>query len=102
MSGRRRVAASADLVILTSDNPKQEDPRSIAEEIAMAIPTGAAEVIIEADRQRAIERASRLASAEDLILLAGKGHEEGQWINDQRVPFSDAGVLRQLGFKRRG
>ena len=87
----------ADLTILTSDNPKTEDPQVIIDEIeAGLIPTGGRyEKII--DRREAISRAMSLAQQEDVVLLAGKGHEPYQIIGHEFVPYSDVGFLREVG-----
>jgi len=76
----------AERIILTSDNPRREDPNAIISEIAAGI-TVAHEAI--ADRHAAIAAAVASAHAGDVVLLAGKGHETGQEIEGQRLPFSD-------------
>ena len=79
----------ADRVVLTSDNPRGEDPN----EIIRAVRAGASGApLIEPDRALAIERAVREAGAGDVVLLAGKGHEAYQEIAGRRLPFSDAAV----------
>ena len=80
----------ADRVIITNDNPRSEDPRSIAEDIADGMHAEPASWVIELDRARAIERALDDARAGDVVVLAGKGHEDYQETNGERVPFSDA------------
>jgi UDP-N-acetylmuramoyl-L-alanyl-D-glutamate--2,6-diaminopimelate ligase len=91
----------ADHVVLTSDNPRHEDPRAILDEMRAGLrdPEG---VIIDADRTSAIRRALASAKAGDLVLIAGKGHETTQTIGDEAFPFDDrvvaAEVLRELGF----
>jgi UDP-N-acetylmuramoyl-L-alanyl-D-glutamate--2,6-diaminopimelate ligase len=85
-----RVAEEhADLVALTDDNPRHEDGEQIVAEIlaGMARPEN---VLVERDRSRAIRGAVAAASAGDLILVAGKGHETFQQVGDLRLPFSDA------------
>ncbi len=77
----------ADAILVTSDNPRGEDPAAIIAEITAAIPVP--HEAIE-DRRAAIERAIGSASAEDVVLIAGKGHETYQEIAGQRLPFSDA------------
>jgi UDP-N-acetylmuramoyl-L-alanyl-D-glutamate--2,6-diaminopimelate ligase len=81
----------SDLVIVTDDNPRSEDPARIRADI-MAGATGATEV---AGRREAIAEALRVARAGDIILLAGKGHETGQIIGDKVLPFDDALVARE-------
>ncbi len=82
---------TSELVIVTDDNPRSEDPATIRAEI-MAGATGAEEV---ADRRTAIARAIALAGPQDIILLAGKGHEQGQIIGDRVIPFDDVEVARE-------
>lgn len=90
----------SDLVVLTSDNPRSEDPGSIIEEaLAGVTPTGTI-CIVEEDRAKAIEIAIRSAHAGDIVLLAGKGHEKVQILRDGTIPFDDvavaAGILREM------
>ena len=90
-----RVAASlADRVWLTSDNPRSEDPVAIMRDMAAGI-EDASPVTLEADRGAAIARAIAGADAHDLVIVAGKGHEETQEIDGRRHPFSDREVVRQ-------
>lgn len=83
------AARHAERVILTSDNPRSEDPLAIIEAIARGIP-GVHEA--EPDRARAIAGAIALAAPADVVLIAGKGHEAWQEIAGRRLPFSDAAV----------
>ena len=87
----------ADMTILTSDNPKTENPKAISAEIeAGLLPTGGRyEKIV--DRHDAILRAIDLAEPKDVILITGKGHEPYQIIGHEFVPYSDAGVLHEAG-----
>jgi UDP-N-acetylmuramoyl-L-alanyl-D-glutamate--2,6-diaminopimelate ligase len=87
----RAVAALADVAILTSDNPRSEDPLAIIEQVAAG---ARGEVEIEPDRTAAIERAVALAGPGDVVLLAGKGHEQGQVLADRTVPFDDRDAAR--------
>jgi len=77
-------------VILTSDNPRSEDPDQILAEIAGVVPTRMLKIV---DRREAILHAIRSADSTDVILVAGKGHEEYQVLRDGRVPFSDYQVI---------
>jgi UDP-N-acetylmuramoyl-L-alanyl-D-glutamate--2,6-diaminopimelate ligase len=90
-------AALAELTIVTSDNPRSESPQAIVEEIlagARADGTHAVEAIVE--RRAAIARAISLARSGDVVVIAGKGHEQGQEFEDGRtVPFDDAAVARE-------
>ncbi len=93
-----RVASSgADLVIVTSDNPRSEDPRAIIDEILLGVPSDSRQaVIVEPDRAIAIEAAFRLARPEDVVVLAGKGHETTQTIGEQVSEFDDRVVARRI------
>jgi UDP-N-acetylmuramoyl-L-alanyl-D-glutamate--2,6-diaminopimelate ligase len=92
-----RVATElADQVIVTSDNPRSEDPRAIIEEIL----PGAPGADVEPDRAAAIELALTVAREGDVVVIAGKGHEPGQEIGGTTLPFDDravaSDVLRRL------
>ncbi len=80
----------ADIVIVTDDNPRSEDPAGIRNAILVAAP-GAREI---ADRRAAIAAAIGLSGADDTVLIAGKGHEQGQIVGDQVLPFDDVEVAR--------
>lgn len=82
----------ADLSIVTDDNPRTEDAATIRAAIMAACPD-AMEI---ADRQNAIEVAIRLLSKGDALVVAGKGHEEGQIVGKHVLPFSDHEVVRQV------
>jgi UDP-N-acetylmuramyl tripeptide synthase len=89
------VAAVADVAILTADNPRHEDPERIAEAVAAGMGTlHAGALVVERDRAVAIGRAIDLAGPDDLVLIAGRGHETHQEIGDRRIPFVDADVAR--------
>ena len=81
------VSVLADRVILTSDNPRDEDPNTIIEAIRHSV---SVDCLVEADRARAIETAIASAAPADVVLIAGKGHENFQEIAGRRLPFSDA------------
>ena len=85
------AARGADRVLITSDNPRSEDPMRIIDAVASAV---GSEARREPDRRRAIETAVLEAAAEDVVLIAGKGHESYQEIAGQRLPFSDEAVAR--------
>ena len=84
------AALLADIVIVTDDNPRGEDPASIRRAILAACP-GAIEI---GDRADAIRRGLAMLRAGDALLLAGKGHETGQIVGGKTLPFSDADVAR--------
>ncbi|MBI5330847.1 MAG: UDP-N-acetylmuramoyl-L-alanyl-D-glutamate--2,6-diaminopimelate ligase [Betaproteobacteria bacterium] len=80
------VAAQADLAIVTSDNPRQEDPARIVQAILAGMPAGQSVIL---DRREAIRSAILGAGAQDIVVLAGKGHEDYQEIQGVKRPFSD-------------
>jgi UDP-N-acetylmuramoyl-L-alanyl-D-glutamate--2,6-diaminopimelate ligase len=87
-----RIASElADLAIVTSDNPRSEDPEAIVEEILAGV---VGETEVEVDRASAIARAIVAARPGDVVVIAGKGHEQGQEIAGRVVPFDDRDVAR--------
>ncbi len=88
----RAAEQLADYVIVTSDNPRSEDPEAIVADIRKGLRGSAHETIL--DRRAAIHRAVSLAQAGDIVLIAGKGHETYQEANGQRTPFDDVSVAR--------
>ena len=96
-----RIAAErADVVIVTSDNPRTEDPERILDDIVGGMPGGTHERI--EDRRDAIARALGMASEEDLIVLAGKGHETYQIKGTTKYPFDEREIVLELLSARRG
>jgi UDP-N-acetylmuramoyl-L-alanyl-D-glutamate--2,6-diaminopimelate ligase len=85
----------SDVTIVTSDNPRSEDPESIIDAVMSGVVSGA-NVLRDVDRRRAIARALELAAPGDVVVLAGKGHETTQIIGDQVMPFDDRVVAREL------
>jgi len=92
----RIVAELADLVVVTSDNPRSEDPEAIIDEIVPGIEAIRNDYIRLTDRRAAIGRAIGLAGTGDTVLLAGKGHETGQIIGPRILPFVDREVALEL------
>ena len=96
----------SDLIVITSDNPRTEDPQRIIDEVSRGITPDtrrdqAQRILTEIDRRVAIGKAIDMARAGDLVLLAGKGHEKYQVIGGQVLPFDDVAVAREaLGRKR--
>ena len=87
----------SDRVILTSDNPRSEDPVSIIQQMETGIPLGDARKSLSiVDRKEAIKTAVSLAHPGDIILIAGKGHEKYQEVKGIRHPFDDKKVLEEL------
>jgi UDP-N-acetylmuramoyl-L-alanyl-D-glutamate--2,6-diaminopimelate ligase len=87
------AAELADEAVVTDDNPRSEPPEKIVREILAGIPRGAA-ARVEHDRALAIRATLAQSGAEDVVLIAGKGHEEYQIYGGERRPFSDQGVAR--------
>lgn len=87
----------ANYTIITSDNPKSEDPREIVRQIESGIRALGAPYEVIVDRPRAIMRALELARPGDCVLIAGKGHERTQIFSDREIEFNDREFLRNLG-----
>jgi UDP-N-acetylmuramoyl-L-alanyl-D-glutamate--2,6-diaminopimelate ligase len=98
------IAASelSDMVVVTSDNPRSEDPLSIINDAMVGVQRHAARAIVEPDRRAAIHRAIREAGPGDIVILAGKGHETYQVLKDRVIDFDDRvearKVLRDFGY----
>lgn len=101
----RAAGEGSDLVVLTSDNPRSEDPDAIVADALPGVAATGTEFVVEVDRARAIRRAIVAARAGDIVLLAGKGHEKEQVLRAGPVPFDDAevaaAVLGELAGARR-
>jgi UDP-N-acetylmuramoyl-L-alanyl-D-glutamate--2,6-diaminopimelate ligase len=96
----------SDLIVITSDNPRSENPERIIEEIRLGITPdtrrdSAQGLLSIVDRRAAIAKAIELARPGDLVLVAGKGHEQSQVIGDEHLPFDDAAVAREALARRR-
>lgn len=85
----------SDKVIVTSDNPRNENPNKIIEDILEGVSSKVSCFSI-LDRKQAIKKSLEMAESEDIILVAGRGHEPYQIIKNQRIPFNDAEVIRNL------
>jgi UDP-N-acetylmuramoyl-L-alanyl-D-glutamate--2,6-diaminopimelate ligase len=85
------VERLADLGIVTSDNPRSEDPEAIIDEIVGGM---SGEARVEPDRESAIVAALEAAEEGDVVVIAGKGHEQGQEFADRTIPFDDREVAR--------
>ncbi len=103
------AARLSDVVVITSDNPRSENPEAIIDEIKRGIPAGEAaasgrvpDVIAIVDRAEAIDRAIGAARPGDVVLVAGKGHEKTQHIGTRVLAFDDAEVSRAALARRRG
>ena len=83
------VGRRADVAVVTSDNPRTESPQEIASPVVEGVRRGGREPVVELDRRKAIAFAVRSAGAGDLVLVAGKGHEDYQIVGSTKVPFDD-------------
>lgn len=92
----RLAATMAEVAVVTSDNPRKEDPLIIIEEIQTGMGEAVAKVLVEPDRKRAIALALDEARAGDIVLIAGKGHEDYQIIGETKYPFDDRKIVREL------
>uniref|UniRef100_UPI004048D111 UDP-N-acetylmuramoyl-L-alanyl-D-glutamate--2, 6-diaminopimelate ligase n=2 Tax=Roseivirga sp. TaxID=1964215 RepID=UPI004048D111 len=87
----------SDKVVLTSDNPRFEEPGAIIEDMQKGVsPTNYKKTLVMADRKEAIKMACSMAEPKDIILVAGKGHETYQEIRGERFPFDDREVLKEM------
>jgi UDP-N-acetylmuramoyl-L-alanyl-D-glutamate--2,6-diaminopimelate ligase len=90
----KAAEAGADVVIITTDNPRTEDPNQILDDIEKGMTPGRHERILK--RKAAIHRALTEAHEGDVVLLAGKGHETYQIIGTTKVPFDEKMIVREL------
>ena len=88
------AAKLADYVVVTSDNPRQEDPSEIIKDIEKGI-TSDSEIAFEPERSIAIQLAIEKAKKNDVVLIAGKGHEDYQILKDQTIYFDDGEQARK-------
>jgi len=92
----RAAAEGSDLVVLTSDNPRSEEPMSIINEALAGVREMTTECMVEPDRAAAIAIAIKAARAGDIVSLAGKGHEKVQILRDRTIPFDDVLVAQEI------
>jgi len=90
------AARFSDVVIVTSDNPRSEDPGAIIKEIEAGLKKESAECRINPDRRSAIQEAINMACKDDIVIIAGKGHETYQIVSDKRLPFDDRETALKL------
>lgn len=90
------AARLADRVVLTSDNPRGEDPEAIVREIQLGTKEYSGSIEVEVDRRKAIALALGRAEASDLVVIAGKGHEPYQIVGDRVLDFDDRNVVREI------
>jgi UDP-N-acetylmuramoyl-L-alanyl-D-glutamate--2,6-diaminopimelate ligase len=86
----------SDFVVLTSDNPRSEDPVAVINDAMVGLQKSGTKYSVEPDRRAAVALAIREAGPGDIVLLAGKGHEKVQVTKDGSLPFDDGDVARQL------
>ena len=87
----------SDKVVLTSDNPRDEDPMEIIRDMQSGVlPTEARKTLVLADREEAIKTACMMAKENDIVLVAGKGHETYQEIKGVKYPFDDREVMERM------
>lgn len=98
------AAQLSDFVVLTSDNPRSEDPLAIINDALVGLRRRDVAHVVEPDREAAIRRALEEAQAGDIVVIAGKGHENYQVLRDRIIPFDDGEVVRKIlrGFGYRG
>jgi UDP-N-acetylmuramoyl-L-alanyl-D-glutamate--2,6-diaminopimelate ligase len=87
------VSELADYAIITNDNPRSEDPQEIIRDIKKGIKKN--NYFIIPDRLEAIKKSLSLAKSKDIVLIAGKGHENYQILKDKIIPFDDRKVIRE-------
>ena len=93
----------SDFTVITSDDPNFEDPQSICEEIASYCKAAGGEYVIYPDRCEAVNYAVKMAKSGDILILAGKGHEEYMKIKGENVPFNEREeVIRAFREKKEG
>jgi UDP-N-acetylmuramoyl-L-alanyl-D-glutamate--2,6-diaminopimelate ligase len=90
------AAEASDFVVLTSDNPRSEDPLAIMNDALVGIRRVDVPHVVEPDRAAAIARALQEARDGDIVILAGKGHETYQVLKDKTIPFDDRAVAREV------
>ena len=100
-SGKRPIMGEisgkiADCTVITSDNPRTEDPTKIVEQIEEGMKKTKGKYTVIVDRTEAIKEAIKMATKRDIIVLAGKGHEPYQEINGEKYPFDERIIVKEL------
>lgn len=95
------AAQNADFVVVTSDNPRKEEPDDIIKDVLEGFPKGFKDYITEADRETAIQKALDMACKNDLVVVAGKGHEDYQIFKDKTIHFDDYEVVQKIMEKKK-
>ena len=86
----------SDIVIVTSDNPRGEEPMKIIDDILSGVEKNKKSVYIHENRRKAIEYALKIAGKNDIILLAGKGHETYQLVGEEKIPMDEREIVREI------
>ena len=86
----------ADYTIVTSDNPRTEDPEAIVEQIKEGIEKTKGKFEVVVDRREAIAKAIKMMNKRDIVILAGKGHETYQEINGEKFPFDERVIVKEI------
>lgn len=92
----RAVSSASDVTVVTSDNPRFEDPESILDEIEPGVLSDRTRYVRQVNRRAAIHEALSMASPDDIVLIAGKGHENYQIVGGQKLPFDDRAVVKDF------
>ena len=92
----RTVGDLSDMIVVTSDNPRNENPSDIIEDILSGMKKSKKNLFIHENRKKAVEYALKRAGKNDIIFLAGKGHETSQQIGDEKIPFDEREIVRQF------
>lgn len=90
------VGRLSDLCIVTSDNPRSEDPKSIIDEIVPGIEKVSSDYSVVVDRREAIKKALALAKKDDVVIIAGKGHEMYQVLKEKTIPFNERDIINEI------
>jgi UDP-N-acetylmuramoyl-L-alanyl-D-glutamate--2,6-diaminopimelate ligase len=89
------ASSNADIVIVTSDNPRTEDPEAIIDDIKPGLDTSKV-IVMQPDRRKAIGAALLLCRKDDLLVVAGKGHEDYQILGKKKIHFDDREVIEEF------
>ena len=92
----RIVGDLSDAVVVTSDNPRTEDPVQIINDILSGMKKSKKNLYIHENRKKAIEYALKRAGKNDIIFLAGKGHETSQEIGSEKLPFDEREIVKEI------
>ncbi len=90
------VGNMADIAVVTSDNPRSEDPQMIIDDILAGMEKCKAKIYVEIDRTKAIEKALSIAKKDDVVLLAGKGHETYQILNSGKIHYDEREIVKEI------